>query len=70
MKAVIRSGCVLQQVEDEEVEKTLATFHPKSQPYVAQWVEQLTCIQEVAGSNPVGVQIFFFEINTFRTHAF
>ena len=25
---------------------------------MAQWVEQLTCIQEVAGSNPAGEQIF------------
>ena len=28
---------------------------------MAQWVEQLTCIQEVVGSNPTGEQIFFFE---------
>ena len=28
---------------------------------MAQWVEQLTCIQEVAGLNPAGEQIFFFE---------
>ena len=26
---------------------------------MAQWVEQLTCIQEVTGSNPAGEQIFF-----------
>ena len=26
---------------------------------MAQWVEQLTCIQEVAGSNPGGEKIFF-----------
>ena len=26
---------------------------------MAQWVEQLTCIQEIAGSNPAGEQIFF-----------
>ena len=26
---------------------------------MAQWVEQLTCIQEVAGSNPAGEHIFF-----------
>ena len=33
--------------------------------HMAQWVEQLTCIQEVAGSNPVGKQIFFSKINAF-----
>ena len=27
--------------------------------HIAQWVEQLTCIQEVAGLNPAGKQIFF-----------
>ena len=27
---------------------------------MAQWVEQLTCIQEVEGSNPAGKQIVFF----------
>ena len=29
--------------------------------HMAQWVEQLTCIQEVMDSNPAGEQIFFFE---------
>ena len=29
--------------------------------HMAQLLEQLTCIQEVAGSNPGGEQIFFFE---------
>ena len=29
--------------------------------YMGQSVVQLTCIQEVAGSNPAGEQIFFFE---------
>ena len=33
--------------------------------YMAQWVEQLICIQEVVGSNPAGEQIFFSKINTF-----
>ena len=32
---------------------------------MAQSVVQLTCIQEVAGSNPAGEQIFFKNINTF-----
>ena len=27
--------------------------------HMAQWVEQLTCIQEVVGSNPVGQYIYF-----------
>ena len=41
---------------DKEVEKTLE---------IAKWVKNLTCIQEVAGSNPADEQIFFFENNTF-----
>jgi len=32
---------------------------------MAQSVVQLTCIQEVVGSNPGGEQIFFPKINTF-----
>ena len=51
------SDCILQRVQDEEVEKTSIKNHS----HVAQWVEQLTCIQEVTGSNPAGEQIFFFE---------
>ena len=35
---------------------------------MAQWVEQLTCIQEVAGLNPAGEQIFFSKFNTFCIH--
>ena len=31
----------------------------RNHSHMAQWVEQLTCIQEVAGSNPAGKQIFF-----------
>ena len=31
----------------------------KNHSHMAQWVEQLTCIQEVTGSNPAGEQIFF-----------
>ena len=31
----------------------------KNHSRMAQWVEQLTCIQEVAGSNPAGEKIFF-----------
>ena len=37
---------------------------------MAQWVEQLTCIQEVAGSNPASEQIFFFEKQYFCMHVF
>jgi len=38
---------------------------------MAQSVVQLTCIQEVAGSNPAGEQIFFFlNINTFANTFF
>ena len=36
---------------------------------MAQWVEQLTCIQEVAGWNPGGEQTFF-ENHTFCMHVF
>ena len=36
---------------------------------MAQWVEQLTCIQEVTGSNLAGEQVFF-EFNTFCIHIF
>ena len=32
----------------------------QSHSHMAQWVEQLTCIQEVVGSNPTGEQIIFF----------
>jgi len=35
---------------------------------MAQYVEQLTCIQEVAGSNSAGEQIVFSKINTFCIH--
>jgi len=52
------SDSVLQRVEDEEVEKTRATFH-RNYSHMAQWVEQLTCIQEVTDSNPASEQIFF-----------
>ena len=34
---------------------------------MAQWVEQLTCIQEVVGSNPAGEQIFFQKSILLRT---
>ena len=37
--------------------------------HIAQWIEQLTCIQEVAGSNPAGGH-FFPKINTFCMHIF
>ena len=35
---------------------------------MAQWVEQLTCKQEVAGSNPAGEQVFFFENQYYCIH--
>ena len=38
--------------------------------HMAQWVGQLTCIQEVTGSNPTGEHIFFSKINTFCIHIF
>ena len=37
---------------------------------MAQSVVQLTCIQEVAGSNPGGEQFFFLNINTFANTFF
>ena len=54
------SDYVLQWFEGEEVEKTPATFY-QNHSHMAQWVEQLTFIQKVVGSNPAGEQIFFFE---------
>ena len=36
---------------------------------MAQWVEQVTCIQEVAGSNQASEQIFF-EIQYFCMQVF
>ena len=38
--------------------------------HMAQSVVQLTCIQEVAGSNPGGEQLFFFEYQYFCKHVF
>jgi len=45
-----------QQVVDEEVEQHSIENHS----LIAQWVAQLTSIQEIAGSIPTGEQIFFF----------
>ena len=42
----------------------------KNHSHMAQSVVQLTCIQEVAGSNPGGEQIFFFEYQYFCKHVF
>ena len=42
----------------------------KNHSHMAQWLEQLTCIQEVVGLNPTGDQIFFSKINTFCIHVF
>ena len=42
----------------------------KNHSHMAQWVEQLTFIQEVAGSNPAGEHIFFSKISTFCIHVF
>ena len=36
---------------------------------MAQWIEQLTCIQEVMGLNPAGKH-FFLKINTFCMRIF
>ena len=60
------TDCILQWVEDEEVEKTQATFI-ENHRHMAQWVEQLTCIQKVAGSNK---QIFFRKSILLRTRFF
>ena len=38
--------------------------------HMAQWVEQLTCIQEVVGSNPTGEQIVFFWTSILFAHTF
>ena len=61
------SDCVLQQVEDEELEKTRATFHQKPQPYgsmvratdLRSWVQ----IQLLT-------RFFFSKINTFCIQVF
>ena len=45
----------MQQVEDEEVEKTRATFHQKPQLYGS--MGRATDLH--SGSNPAGEQIFF-----------
>ena len=37
---------------------------------MAQWVEQLTCIQEVAGSNPAGERIFFLRKSILFAYTF
>ena len=37
---------------------------------MAQWVEQLTCKQEVVGSNPAGEQFFFRRSILFAYTAF
>ena len=57
---------LMQWVEDEKLEQ----HSIKNHNHMAQWVEQLTCIQEVAGSNPAGEQIFFLKLNTFCIHVF
>ena len=54
---------------DEQVEK-LEQHSIENHSHMAQWVEQLTCIPEVTGSNPAGEQKFFSEINTFCIHVF
>ena len=59
-KLMWRSDCVLQRVEDEEMEK-LKQHSIENHSCMAQWVEQLICIPEDAGSNPAGEQIFFLK---------
>ena len=58
-------ACILQRVEGDEVEK-LEQYSIKNHSHIAQWVEQLTCIQEVACSNPAGEQIFFRKSTYFQ----
>ena len=50
------SDCILQRVE-EEVEKT-EQYSFENHSMIAQWVVQLTCIQEVMGSNSAGEELF------------
>ena len=40
----------------------------KNHSHIAQWVEQLTCIQEVAGLNPAGEYFFFKYQHFLHTH--
>ena len=51
------SVCALQQIEEEDAKQHSIETTAAS---IAQLVVQLTCIQEVAGSNPAVEQIFFF----------
>jgi len=45
--------------------KKLEQHSSENRSHIAQWVEQLTCIQEAASSNPTGEHFFFLKINTF-----
>ena len=36
----------------------MSNIPPKTTALITQWVEQLTCIQEVVGSNPTGERFF------------
>ena len=64
-----RSACVPEWVEDKEVEKNLSNIPMKTAAQIAQWVKEVTSIQEAAGSNPAGEQIFFWNY-TFCMHVF
>ena len=60
------SDCVLQWVEDEEVEKTWATNHN----HMVQWVEQPILAFRKSWVQIPLVNRFFSNINTFCTHVF
>ena len=56
----------LQQVEEDAKQHSIETTTAS----IAQLIVQLTCIQEVAGSNAAVEQIFFLKINAFCIYVF
>ena len=63
------SDCILQQVEDEEVEKTRATFHRKPQPYSSMG-RAADLHSGGRGFESSWWTLFFLKINTFCMHIF
>ena len=51
-----------------KMKKNMSNIPSKTTALIGQWVMQLTFIQEVAGLNPAGEQLFFLE-NQYILHA-